>query len=239
VVAVGGDGTVRAVAQGLVGTQSVLGIVPAGSGNDLARTFAIPSRLAEAARVALEGEPVRTDAGKLNGGLFFNVAGVGFDAEVARRFNAPPRWAIRLGIRVRYHLAVIGAFARYPHPNGSLLLDGEAVPVRSLLLAAVGNCRYYGGGLAVCPDADPGDGLFDVVWGEALRLGEILRLMGSMPTGRHLASPKVHVQRCSRLRLECSTPVPYHLDGDVGLTTPVEAEVVPGALLVSTPASGA
>lgn len=234
-MAVGGDGTVRTVAAALAGSSTLLGVVPAGSGNDLARTFGIPEGLAEAAEVALRGTPKQVDAGSRGGELFFNVAGIGFDAEVARRFNSSPPWALRLGVRLRYYLAVVGAFARYPHPAATLLLDGDRVECQGLLLAAVGNCRYYGGGLAVCPEADPSDGLFDVVWGTGLRLGEILRLMSAMPKGGHLASPKVFSRRCARVRVESATPVPCHLDGDLASDTPFEAEAVPACLWLSVP----
>jgi diacylglycerol kinase (ATP) len=236
VVAVGGDGTVRAVAAGLVHTDAVLAVVPAGSGNDLARTFGLPSGLREAAEVAMHGPAESMDAGAgPRGMLFVNVAGIGFDAEVARRFNEAPPWVRRLGVRLRYYLAVFGAFARYPHPSAMLTLDGQQAAAGRLLLAAVGVCRYYGGGLAVCPDADPGDGLFDVVWGDGLGLPEIVRLMGAMPQGRHLDSPKVHSARCRTVRVETASPVLWHLDGDVEGDGTFEARCEPGALRIAVP----
>lgn len=231
IVAVGGDGTVNEVASAIAGTSAEIAIVPMGSGNDYVRTFGIPLDLEAATRLALHGTAQPVDAGRrADGTWFFNVAGIGFDAFVADSFNRSPRWLRRLGVRTRYYCAVIQAFARYPYPSAQFSLDAERVTSKRLLLAAVGVCRYYGGGLAVCPDADPADGLFDVVWGEGLRLGEIVALMGSMPTGAHLQHPKVHAARCRGFEIECDPAVPCHMEGEPVAATPFAAECLPGAL---------
>lgn len=233
VVAAGGDGTVNEVASALLGTEVELAVVPVGSGNDYVRTFAVPSGLADAARLALGGVAFPVDAGVRDDGTpFFNVAGIGFDAFVADRFNNSPGWMRRLGVRTRYYCAVVQAFARYPFPRAKLVLDGEETIAERLLLAAVGVCRFYGGGLAVCPDANPADGLFDVVWGEGLRLGEVVALMGAMPKGLHLRHPKVHTARCRRFAVECEPAVPCHVEGEVVSPTPFAAECLSGALLL-------
>lgn len=231
VVAAGGDGTVNEVASAIVGSAAEMAVVPMGSGNDYVRTFGIPPDLEAAARLALQGTAQPVDAGRRSDGTwFFNVAGIGFDAFVADRFNRSPRWLRPLGVRARYYCAVVQAFARYPHPSARLVLDGETVTSERLLLAAVGVCRYYGGGLAVCPEADPVDGLFDVVWGEGLRLGEIVALMGSMPSGAHLRHPKVHSARCRVFEVHCDPNVPCHMEGEVVSATPFTAACVPGSL---------
>ncbi|MGE0001792.1 MAG: diacylglycerol kinase family protein [Fimbriimonadaceae bacterium] len=231
VVAAGGDGTVNEVASALIGTEAELAVVPAGSGNDYVRTFGIPSDLASAAQLAREGASSPVDAGRRDDGTwFFNVAGIGFDAFVADRFNRSPGWMRRLGIRTRYYCAVIQAFARYPYPTARLAFDGEEIASNRILLAAVGVCRYYGGGLAVCPEADPTDGLFDVVWGEGLRLGEVVALMGSMPSGGHMRHPKVRSARCRRIEVHCNPAVPCHVEGEIVAGSPFIAESHSGAL---------
>lgn len=231
VVAAGGDGTVNEVASALIGTEAELAVVPVGSGNDYVRTFGIPPDLATAAQLAREGASSPVDAGRRDDGTwFFNVAGIGFDAFVADRFNRSPGWMRKLGIRTRYYCAVIQAFVSYPYPSGRLVFDGERIESNRLLLAAVGVCRYYGGGLTVCPEADPTDGLFDVVWGEGLRLGEVVTLMGSMPSARHVRHPKVRSARCRKIEVHCSPAVPCHVEGEIVSGSPFVAESRPGAL---------
>jgi diacylglycerol kinase (ATP) len=238
VVAVGGDGTVNEVATGLLGTDAVLGVVPCGTANDYARTFGLPTDPAEALRIAIEGTPRTVDAGQAVGHrAFFNIAGVGFDAEVQTAFDRQGRLARSAGALARYYLAIASTFARYRPTDATLVLDGGELKAPGLLLAAVGVTRFYGSGMMVLPEADPSDGLLDVVWGEDVRLGELGKLMGLIKTGGHLGHPKVRSGRAKTVEVRPASAAAFHLDGDVAGAAPVRFESLPGALrlAVSSP----
>lgn len=236
VVAVGGDGTVNEVATGLLGTEAVLGVVPCGTANDYARTFGLPTDPAEALAVALDGPARTVDAGQAAGHrAFFNIAGVGFDAEVQTSFDRQGRLVRAAGALGRYYLAILTTFARYRPTDATLVLDGTEHQAPRLLLAAVGVTRFYGSGMMVLPEADPSDGLLDVVWGQDVRLGELGRLMGLIKTGAHLGHPKVRSGRAASVEVRPSGPAAFHLDGDVSGSAPVRFESLPGALRLAVP----
>jgi diacylglycerol kinase (ATP) len=159
IVAWGGDGTVNEVAGALFGTAAALGIVPGGSGDGLARSLGLPRDAAAAMRIALTGHTKPIDVGRLAGRHFLNIAGVGFDAEVARRFNARRSRGTR-GYVVE-GLSLVWSYAcrryRIKLTGGSQEFNGPHFVV------AFANGREYGSGLVLAPDADPSDGWFDMV----------------------------------------------------------------------------
>ena len=159
IVAWGGDGTVNEVAGALFGTVAALGIVPGGSGDGLARSLGLPRHAAEAMRIALTGRSKAIDVGWLAGRHFLNIAGIGFDAEVARRFNARRSRGTR-GYVVE-GLSLVWSYAcrtyRIKLTGGGQEFNGPHFVV------AFANGREYGSGLVLAPDADPSDGVFDMV----------------------------------------------------------------------------
>src|SRR5439155_17429913 len=161
VVAVGGDGTAHTALQAVAGTGTPLAVVPAGTGNDLALALGIPSDSVLAARAAAEdltaGIALPVDLGRSAGRWWSTVLCCGFDSLVTDRANRL-RWPRG---RRRYDVAILAELARLRPREVRLVLDGEerTVPVT---LVAVGNTCWYGGGMKVCPDADPTDGRFDV-----------------------------------------------------------------------------
>jgi len=159
IVAWGGDGTVNEVAGALFGTAAALGIVPGGSGDGLARSLALPRDPREAMRIALTGRARAIDVGWLAGRHFLNIAGIGFDAEVARRFNTRRSRGTR-GYLVE-GLSLVWSYVcgtyRIKLTAGSQEFSGPHFVV------AFANGREYGSGLVIAPDADPSDGLFDMV----------------------------------------------------------------------------
>ena len=230
VVAVGGDGTVHAAVQAVAGTSAALAVVPAGTGNDLVRALGIPAGAAAAACAAAEdlaaGEHRTIDAGRTGDRWWATVLCCGFDSAVSDRANRL-RWPKG---RRRYDVAVLAELARLRPVELTMVLDGEeqTLPVT---MVAVGNTPWYGGGMKVCPAADPGDGLFDVtVVGATSRL-ELIRTKPRLTAGTHVEHPMVSVHRAARVELS-SPSVTTYADGEPVAPLPAVAECVPGALTV-------
>ena len=243
VVAVGGDGTVNEVVNGLVaveGERPELAVIPRGTGTDFVRHFKIPTKLDAAVRVAASGRERAIDAGRITyrswsgeqeSAYFANSASAGMSGAVAQRANASSK---ALGGKVSFLYATLAVFARWHASEMEVEVDGER---RSGLMydAIVANCRYLGGGMAMTPDAQPDDGLLDV-----LLIGDITRrdLALTLPKvyrGTHLPHPKAEALRGRRVVVRAATPVPVELDGEQPGTTPAEFEVLPKALRLRVP----
>jgi len=230
VVVVGGDGTAHAALQAVAGTAVPLAVVPAGTGNDLVRALAIPAQPLAAARAAAEdlaaGAVGTVDAGRTGDRWWATVLCCGFDSAVSDRANRL-RWPRG---RRRYDVAVLAELARLRPREVTLVLDGEprTLPVT---MVAVGNTPWYGGGMKICPGADPTDGLFDVtVVGATSRL-ELIRTKPRLTLGTHVEHPSVMVHRAARVELS-SPGVTTYADGEPVAPLPAVAECVPGALRI-------
>lgn len=234
VFAWGGDGTVNDVGAALAFGTVPLAVIPAGSGNGLARELRLPRKPAAAIRVGLHGTDRVIDVGELGARLFFDVAGLGLDACVAARFNARARG--RRGVVPYLGLAARELLAYRPREY-RLVVDGETLRCRALLVACA-NSRQYGGGAVVASRARVDDGALDlVVVGEQspLRgLWEARRLF----TGTLERAPGVVTRRFTRMEIAGEGPLLFHVDGE-----PVEggerltARVHPGALRIRTAGS--
>ncbi|MCH8977788.1 MAG: diacylglycerol kinase family lipid kinase [Armatimonadetes bacterium] len=236
VVAVGGDGTVNEVANGLFGTDTALAVVPAGTGNDWVRTVGIPSDPAEALEVALNGRLAVTDVGEAVGHRYFlNVAGVGFDAEVARCITEARGMLAKLGPTPRYLVSVLKTFFGYRGADVSATVDGEERKLDKMFLMAVAVARFYGSGMMIAPDAKTDDGLFDLVWGCDVRMHELPLLMKRIFKGAHLSHPKIDCAQCREITLRSPVPLPFHLDGDVAGHLPVTFKIHDKALKIVVP----
>jgi YegS/Rv2252/BmrU family lipid kinase len=241
VVAVGGDGTVGACAAGLAdagpGSRAGLGIVPAGGGNDAARSLGLPASdpLAAAGLLArLRRRPA--DLATVAGRVYLNVAGAGFDSEVNRVANQRLGWA---GNRPRYVGAVLAQLAVGRTAEFRLVLDGRAQAVRAWLVA-VANGPSYGGGMRVAPRASLDDGLLDVVVIADIGKLEFLRTFPKVFSGRHVEHPAVAVHRAARVELDADRPLAVYADGEPAGTLPATFEVRPAAItvLAADPAPG-
>jgi diacylglycerol kinase (ATP) len=230
VVAVGGDGTAHAAVQAVAGTTTPLAVIPAGTGNDLTLALGVPRDPVAAARAAAEdlraGDVRPIDAGRTADRWWASVLCCGFDSAVSDRVNRL-RWP--RGPR-RYDLAILIELARLQPHQVTLTLDGQQ-QILPVTLVAVGNTGWYGGGLHVCPAADPTDGLFDVtVVGPLTRL-ELMRSRPKLAAGTHVEQAAVTVHRARRVELS-SPGVTTWADGEPVAPLPVVAECVPGALHV-------
>ena len=233
VVVWGGDGTVNEVASQLVGGGVTLGIVPGGSGNGLARELGLHMDPPRALHAALQGPVRRIDAGELGGRLFFNVAGVGFDARLAAAFNARTRRGA-----AGYAAAALRETARYVPGRYTVTADGAASSCRALLVA-IANTRQYGNGAIIAPGARPDDGRLELV---------VVPPVGILAAGWHL--PRLFLgtlQRMNGVRMSpvrageiaAGDPLAFHVDGEVvsgerRLAIAVHARALP----VRVPAQG-
>jgi YegS/Rv2252/BmrU family lipid kinase len=240
-VAVGGDGTVNEVAQGLAGRNEVeLAVIPRGTGWDFVRTYGIPRRLEDAVAVALGGRPrsidlgrasYRTWAGAEAESYFANIASAGMSGAIAKRANETSK---ALGGKVSYLWATLAVFSRWRNDEVRVAVDGERRSGR-MHDVVVANGRYFGGGMMICPEAEPDDGLFDVLTIGDLTKRDLLLTLPKTYRGRHLPHPKAELFRGAVVEVDSGTPLPLELDGEQPGTTPVRFEIVPQALRLRVP----
>jgi YegS/Rv2252/BmrU family lipid kinase len=241
VVAVGGDGTVGACAAGLAdagpAARAALAVVPAGGGNDAARSLGLPAGdpLAAAGLLgSLRRRPA--DLAEVAGRAYLNVAGAGFDSEVNRLANQRLGWARG---HLRYVGAVLAELVVGRTAEFELTLDGRASRLRGWLVA-VANGPSYGGGMLVAPDASLADGLLEVVVVHAVGKLEFLRTFPKLFSGRHVEHPAVAVHRAARVELDADRPLAVYADGEPAGTLPATFTVRPAAItvLAADPAPG-
>ncbi|MFF2953714.1 diacylglycerol kinase [Kitasatospora sp. NPDC057965] len=230
-VVVGGDGMINLGLQAVAGTATPLGVVPAGTGNDHARAHGLPRDAPEAAADVIAAGRTRTvDLGRITAAdgttrWFGSVLASGFDSLVSDRTNRL-RWPRG---RMRYHLAIAVEFANLrPLPFRITLADGTEIR-RDLTLAAVGNTSSYGGGMLVCPDADPADGLLDVTLVDAMPRHRVARFFPTLLKGTHIHHPEVTTYRTPSLRLD-SPGITSYADGEFMAHLPIEVTAAPAAL---------
>ena len=231
VIAYGGDGTLNEVVNGAMGTDLEVGLIPAGTGNDWARTVGIPKDQSAAAEIAFNGKAKQIDVGECLGNKFFlNIAGAGFDAVVAKRIGEAKGGLAALPPSARYFWCVLSTFMSYKGAEVQVQLDGEKAIINDLTLFAVANAKYYGSGMKIAPGVEPDDGLFEVVWGSGVSRLELPGLLKQVYSGDHVDHPKVQVKRAKEVELWSELPVPVHIDGDVCGELPARFKIHPGAL---------
>jgi diacylglycerol kinase (ATP) len=232
VVAVGGDGTVHEVAAACSGTGRIMGLLPAGSGNDYVKALGVGTDLRRALEVLVEGRVRLVDTGEVNGVPFNNGLGIGFDAEVAAGVAQAPA---RLGGTGRYLWSVGRLLWDFRCHEARLIIDGEPIEATTILVAvALGTT--YGSMFRLTPRAVLDDGLFDVIWSEEVNRAEVLRLIPAALRGTLAERRKIHTSRAREVEVELSEEVPAHVDGEMlAGTRHFMAKVMPGALHIVAP----
>ena len=231
IVAVGGDGTVNEVAAALYGkNDATMGIFPFGTGNDLARALRLPGEPEEAAELLLVGSSRLIDIGTANSKPFINVGGLGFDVDVVLNTE---RFKNRFHGMMPYMLGIITSLIHMKRVKAVITADGNAETL-DIMLCAVANGTHFGGGMAVAPNADVTDGLFDVCIIKSAGLLRVLTLLPRFIKGRHLNSKLVKYFRASEVTIDCD-PMPMQLDGELGMYAPVRFKILHEALRVVMP----
>ena len=218
IIAWGGDGTVNGVASAVAGTGIPFAIVPGGSGNGLARDLAIPLDATAALTIAASGATRAIDAGDLDGSLFFNVAGVGFDARIAARLAEP---GARRGL-VGYVFATVGELRRYEPGQYSIRhacdVDGNAtapdVIDRRALFIAIANSRQYGSGALIAPKALLDDGMMEIVVVEPQSGFSIARQIPAFFKGTLQEGPGLLMRSAASMEIASALPISFHVDGE-------------------------
>jgi YegS/Rv2252/BmrU family lipid kinase len=241
VVAAGGDGTLNEVANGFfengerIDSGSRLGMLPMGTGGDFIRTLGIPSELEAAAATLKAGKTRRIDAGRVthataDGGtavrMFVNIADAGIGGDVTDMVN---RGFKLVNGAVTFSVAALLTMLRWRNKPMHVVVDGDEFDLVAQQVV-VANCKYYGGGMKVAPQAIPDDGRLDVLLvGDVGRI-ENLRGLRQVRDGTHLSQPKMTYRTASRVEVTSSELVRLDVDGEQPGTVPALFEVVPGAL---------
>jgi diacylglycerol kinase (ATP) len=242
VVAVGGDGTLNEVVNGIAGRDVDLATIPLGTGMDFGRTYGIPTKFDDAVRVALEGTPRTIDAGRVRyrtwGGedaerWFVNVGSVGMSGAVAQRANGMSK---ALGGKATFFYALTRVFFEWENTEVTVQLDGGGERRGRMHDVVVANGVWHGGGMKLAPDAQPDDGLFDVVLIGDVGKVDFLTTAPKIYKGKHVTHPKVEVVRSARVAVDAAEHLPIEVEGEQVGTTPAVFELVPGAVRIRVPA---
>ncbi|GDY28576.1 diacylglycerol/lipid kinase family protein [Gandjariella thermophila] len=235
-VVLGGDGGVHHALQACAGSDTALAVVPAGTGNDFAAALGLPAdpmaALSSVVGALRDGRRRRVDLGRISRATWFGtVLCAGFDSAVNERANAMswPR-----GPR-RYDIAIVRELARL-RPQPLVLGTDEGKAELEATLVAVGNTTSYGGGIPICPDAETADGYLDVTVVREMSRRELVRMLPTLRTGRHVEHPAVTTLRARRVLLGGDNDWIAYADGERQTVLPITVECVPAALTVVTPA---
>jgi YegS/Rv2252/BmrU family lipid kinase len=207
VVAVGGDGSVNETGKGLVGSHTAMAIMPAGSGNGLARHLGIPMKLEKAMQVINEGRIMSIDTVKMNGERFFGMAGVGFDAHIGWEFARYGKRGFSSYVKV-----FLREYPRYKAQKYELTLDGKKME-REALLISFANGSQYGNNATIAPHADIGDGLIDVCILRDFHISKAAGLTWKLFTKKMHSSKYLEILRAKEVIVKQKAET-AHLDGE-------------------------
>ncbi|MGV0744506.1 diacylglycerol kinase [Mycolicibacterium sp. XJ870] len=236
-VVVGGDGVISLALQALAQGDVPLGIVPAGTGNDHAREYRLPTGNPEAAAdIVADGHTETVDLGRIESAdgavkWFGTVMAAGFDSLVSDRTNRM-RWPHG---RMRYNVAMVAEMSKLRLLPFRLTFDDGPEIRTELTLAAFGNTKSYGGGMLICPGADHSDGLLDVTMVSSASRTRLIRLFPTVFKGTHVNLDEVTTKRAATVRVDCPGNSPIinaYADGDFAAALPVTVSAVPAALKI-------
>ena len=242
-VSVGGDGTLNEVVNGLIraGASTELATIPLGTGMDFVRTYGIPTRFDDAVRTALEGTIRTIDVGRVSyrewsgaesERYVTNVGSVGMSAAVAQRANGMSK---ALGGKATFFYALARVFFEWDNTLVSVQLDDERREAR-MHDVIVANGEWHGGAMHLAPEAQPDDGLFDVVLIGDVTKRDFVTTAPKLYKGTYLSHPKIELLRSRTVAVDAPERLPIELDGEQVGTTPARFEIVPAALRVRVPA---
>lgn len=224
VIVVGGDGMAHLAIQSLAKTSVPMALIPAGTGNDLARSLSLPlDNPISILDRSFASEPVEIDLGFVAGRYFAEILSTGFDSAVNERAN---RMRLIKG-PMKYNFAILAELSTFTAIDYEFNLDGQLLQSRAMLIA-IANGISYGGGMKVCPGAELDDGYFDVMILEPVSKFEFLRVFPKVFSGRHISHPKVSIRRAKRV--EVSARAVAYADGERIGQLPIVAQIAPRAL---------
>jgi YegS/Rv2252/BmrU family lipid kinase len=232
---------VNEVVNGIAGRDDVeLSVIARGTGWDFVRTYGIPRAIDDAVRIARDGASRTIDLGRVTyrawagpetEAYFANIASAGMSGAIAQRANETTK---ALGGKASYLWATLAVFARWRSDEVRVSVDGETRSGR-MHDVVVANGRYFGGGMMMCPEAEPDDGLFDTLLIGDLTKRDLLVTLPKTYRGKHLPHPKAELLRGAVVTVDSDAPLPIELDGEQPGTTPARFEVVPQAIRLRVP----
>lgn len=238
IIAVGGDGTVNEVMNGIQqsGKPCLFGLVAAGSGNDYAKGHGLAEEPVQALTRILQEESRKTiDLIKINERIAVNVVGAGFDALVAKKTNEASYkgWLnkTKLG-KVAYVLSVLSVIRSFQPCDVHLVVDGQTYHVQKVWLIAIANIPNFGGGMRICPDAVPNDGVAEICVVSNVSRWELLFAFPLIFSGKHAKHPGVRFFRGRHIHIQSQNPLFVQADGEVVSHTPMTVEMLPSCQAV-------
>mgnify|MGYP000091370093 CR=1 FL=1 len=245
IVAVGGDGTIHEAANGIYKANTVnpahhpkpLGYIPAGSGNDYARGHGIPLEPLLALEVVLSPSlSIRQiDLIKINHRIAVSSIGVGLDGRIARVTNQASYKKLfnQLGLGgLSYVLSLVRVLLSYRTCSATLSIDNKRIKATKVWLIATANIPFYGGGMRICPQADPADGLAELCVVSAIHRAELLRVFPQVYKGTHIHHKGITFYQGRTIQIDAERPLDIHMDGEMAGTTPVTLEILPAILSI-------
>lgn len=219
IYAVGGDGTLNEVVNGMMGSKHMLSVIPSGSGNDFYRTLGKYNK-----------EYINCDIGKINGIYFINIACIGIDAEIANNVSLMRKYPF-IPVSQRYNASIIYTFFKYKFKKLELKF-GELSKKGSFTIATVCNAQFYGSGFRIAPHALIDDGQFEIYVAEKMHKLTIPKLLLKVKKGKHEEDDRVFRYRDNKLEIICDTEVACNVDGEILKSDRFEIEMVENAICV-------
>lgn len=233
VYSLGGDGTLNEVLNGVAGTDSCIGIIPCGSGNDFIRSVIKEWNPEDILIRTVNGVESCVDIARVNEKYFINIASVGFDAEVvynAGRFKKIPGISGSLA----YIIGIIVTVFKFGGCNLQIEIDNIKIN-KKLLLAAVANGRYYGGGMLPAPKAEIADGLLDICLVDTMKKIKILALFPRLIKGTHIHMKEVSFYKGKHIRIKSESSLSINIDGEILRGSEASFEIIPGGVSIIIP----
>lgn len=230
IVAVGGDGTVHEVVNGLIDKNVPFGYIPSGSGNDFARAEGIPINPLKALKRIFQHRSYLIDTAEINGRRMIGSLGIGFDGQVAQAVNLS-QWKARLG-KLSYVWGFSHVLRHFQPQQVNVNIDGQTSTYDGVWLIAVTNIPNYGGGMKICPDARWDDGQLDICVVHGISRGKLLALFPSVFRGSHIRYSAVTMKRGKEIHVTSEKPMIVHADGEIIGETPLTIKISPQSLLI-------
>lgn len=233
IYSVGGDGTLNEVLNGMAGSDSSLGIIPCGSGNDFIRSIYPNSQDTDLLNKTINGKEIPVDIARINDRYFINISSVGFDAEVVYNIRSIKRIP-GIGGSLAYILGILITVFKFSGNNLRIDIDGKKIEGK-LLLTAIANGRYYGGGMLPAPEAKIDDGVLDICMIKPLSKAKILMLFPKLIKGTHGSIKEVCFDKGKRIEINSTSDLSINIDGEVIRGDKAVFEIIPKGINVIIP----
>ncbi|HEY5585625.1 MAG TPA: diacylglycerol kinase family protein [Ruminiclostridium sp.] len=233
IYSIGGDGTVNEVVNGIAGTEATLGVIPTGSGNDFIRSFQSEFDIKDMIVNTINGEERSIDLARVNDKYFINISSIGFDANVgfnADKFKKVPG----VSGSMAYLISIIYTVFKKKICNVNIDIDDKKMKVK-VLLVAIANGRYYGGGFIPTPDAKLDDGLLDICLVSEMSRFQIINLFPKYKKGLHTHLKQVSLFKCKRINIESEEDLCLNIDGEIVTAQNINFEILENAIKVIFP----